>query len=144
MTASLRVSAVGEKAELCRPCVDCGQITGSFCDRDCLARDTVPSETWLDGQITPLCTSCGEKHDETCHFCRGVHWCRPPAWTTVKASAVDRACDEAEDDYDVQGARADRLAQEQRWRAYFELRGWAIPDCMSQWIQSLPKKYRDM
>ena len=54
--------------ELARPCVDCGVLTGCYCDF-CYAMDRLPSETWAPGQATPLCTSCDRKHDK-CHFCR--------------------------------------------------------------------------
>ena len=61
---------------LSRACVDCGLITGSFCDY-CLAADRIPEEKWEPGQCTPLCTKCDTKNDGICHFCRGVAWVAP-------------------------------------------------------------------
>ena len=61
-----------------RPCVDCGQVTGCWCDF-CWAAERVPSEVWRPRQQTPLCTACDRRH-ERCHFCRGVHMARPFAW----------------------------------------------------------------
>ena len=49
-----------------RPCVDCGQRTGSWCD--CCENDVVFG--------TPLCTDC-EKRSVVCHGCRGQQWCTP-------------------------------------------------------------------
>ena len=77
--ASITALAHGDISDLCRPCVDCGQITGRFCDglvNDCFAAFWVPSEQWQEGQRTPLCGPCENTH-EACHFCRGVHSCRP-------------------------------------------------------------------
>ena len=73
--AEMEIIAHSEIEILCRPCVDCGQKTGCYCD-NCKAKDRVPSEKWADNQQTPLCTECDRKYDE-CHFCRGLHWCRP-------------------------------------------------------------------
>jgi len=39
-----------------RPCVDCGRVTGCFCDW-CYARDSMPREQWMERQKTPLCTT---------------------------------------------------------------------------------------
>ena len=69
---------------LIRPCVDCGQRTGCWCDTGtgrgvCLARTKVPAETWGARQATPLCTSCDARFG-ACHFCRGVALTRPFAW----------------------------------------------------------------
>ena len=74
----LEVTAWGDYEMLCRPCVDCGQFTGMFCDI-CRAADRIPDETWAPGQMTPLCSTCDRQHGR-CNFCRGVKWCRPPAW----------------------------------------------------------------
>ena len=80
MTVPFDVLAFGEPEDFSRPCVDCGRITGSFCDgkfgRPCFAAERVPSEKWVDGQRTPLCTACDREKD-ICHFCRRVSWCRP-------------------------------------------------------------------
>ena len=72
----MQVLATGSEEMLNRPCVDCGLITGRFCDY-CLASDRMPGEVWAAGQMTPLCSYCDNKHD-ACHFCRGQTWCTPP------------------------------------------------------------------
>ena len=72
----MQVLAVGDMEMLCRPCVDCGLKTGSYCDF-CRAADRVPNEQWASGQMTPLCTRCDGIHGK-CHFCRGLVWCAPP------------------------------------------------------------------
>ena len=70
--------------------MNCGEMTGRFCDGDellggspCLARDHIPSETWLPGQRTPFCGNCEDKLMR-CRFCRRirgrlVQGCTPPA-----------------------------------------------------------------
>ena len=78
----MEVYAFGTPNELCRPCIDCGRYTGSFCDgvgRDCMAAERIPSETWVSGQATPLCSLC-DVQKGACHMCRGVHLCRPFAF----------------------------------------------------------------
>ena len=82
------------------PCVDCGLITGNFCDGapsvgydQCFASDRVPREYTIEaghgGLRTPLCTYC-ETCFEFCRFCRGVKGCTPPArhnhWSGIPAS----------------------------------------------------------
>ena len=78
---------------LTRPCVDCGLLTGTFCDGDetgtlgrdgfiCLARNRLPSgdavhREWNPGQRTPLCSKC-DKERGNCHFCLGTSWVQPP------------------------------------------------------------------
>ena len=61
-----------------RPCVDCGRITGSFCDF-CNGAERLPQEKWNENQGTPLCGDCDDKRG-CCHFCEGKSWCRPPSW----------------------------------------------------------------
>ena len=39
----LEVMAMGTEDEMFRPCVDCGQVTGRFCDY-CYAKDRMPTE----------------------------------------------------------------------------------------------------
>ena len=83
--ASMETLAFGDISDLCRPCVDCGRFTGRFCDGvadNCFAAIRVPSEKWCNGQRTPLCGPCENKFD-MCHFCRGVHMCRPFAFGKV-------------------------------------------------------------
>ena len=76
--AVLQALAWGTPNTLTRACVDCGLITGNFCD-SCLAADRVPSEKWEPNQATPLCTFCDDRFF-SCHFCRGVQWAQPPPW----------------------------------------------------------------
>ncbi len=64
-----------------RPCVDCGLMTGNFCETFqcpwlCFAENWIPSEDWGESQRTPFCTHCETKFTG-CHFCRGVAWCTP-------------------------------------------------------------------
>ena len=73
----LECLATGTPEMLTRPCVDCGLITGRFCDW-CQAAHRCPDEVWSEGQLTPLCSLCDNYWDE-CHFCRGLAWCRPAA-----------------------------------------------------------------
>ena len=72
----MEVLAWGSEEQLLRPCVDCGLITGRFCDY-CLAETRVPSEEWVADQHTPLCSRCDWKHG-MCHYCRGCLWVTPP------------------------------------------------------------------
>ena len=72
----MEVYAAGTVEELVRPCVDCGRLTGNYCD-SCFAVDRLPSETWVQGQRTPLCTICDRQRD-ICHFCLGRSWVTPP------------------------------------------------------------------
>ena len=73
--AALQAHAVGSLEVLARPCVDCGLITGSFCDK-CLAVSRMPEEVWAEGQHTPLCNDCDDRH-RRCHYCRHQVWCAP-------------------------------------------------------------------
>ena len=57
------------------PCVDCGRITGCFCDY-CWAIDRIPKGHWFPWQRTPLCTSCNERWN-ACRFCREIPSCTP-------------------------------------------------------------------
>ena len=65
----MEIICVSDQETLCRPCVDCGQKTGRFCDY-CYAADRKPDERWAPNQMTPLCSRCDNTHD-MCHFCRG-------------------------------------------------------------------------
>ena len=78
MSSKMEVLCFGSLEQLNRPCVDCGQWTGRFCDY-CYAVDRLPSEQWADGQLTPLCSACDNARD-SCHYCRGVQWCSPFPW----------------------------------------------------------------
>ena len=78
----MEVLAYGEESDLLRACADYGQVTGRFCEmpgRDCMAVMWIPSECWLQGQRTPLCSSCDWRLG-ACHFCRKVCWATPPMW----------------------------------------------------------------
>ncbi len=78
----VQVLAAGDEDDLLRPCVDCGLITGNFCETPlqrghdewqggvCLAESRVPSEKWVKDQRTPLCYKC-ESNLGACRFCRG-------------------------------------------------------------------------
>ena len=72
----LGILAAGDMDTLNRPCVDCGLITGCFCD-DCYAKDRDPDARWAKNQHTPLCTHC-DRQFGACHYCRGMHWAPPP------------------------------------------------------------------
>ena len=72
---TLQAYAVGSPGLLTRPCVDCGLITGCYCDL-CFAEDRMPDEAWVEAQLTPLCTKCDGVHG-MCHYCRGDAWCAP-------------------------------------------------------------------
>ena len=70
------------------PCVDCGLLTGNFCDGgvsvaydQCFAAERVPHDFAKNAgtgkQRTPLCCYC-ETLQSFCRFCRGVVSCTPP------------------------------------------------------------------
>ena len=81
---------VGDADQLLQPCVDCGRVTGNFCETtlqqghalwqggSCFVADHVRGSDWAPNQRTPLCTECEERHG-ACRFCRKVHSCTPPA-----------------------------------------------------------------
>jgi hypothetical protein len=69
------------------PCVDCGLMTGNFCDGGisvdfdhCFAAERVPKDYANIGgvgmQRTPLCSYC-ETRWNFCRFCRKVKGCTP-------------------------------------------------------------------
>ena len=74
---TMEIVAYGTVEMLTRPCVDCGRITGCFCDH-CFAQDRIADEQWAENQRTPLCTACDREFDK-CHFCRRQLWARRPA-----------------------------------------------------------------
>ena len=74
----MEVLCAGDEKDLNRPCVDCGLITGRYCDY-CLAATRIPTETWIQNQHTPLCSKCDNKYGK-CHFCRGQSWATRPPW----------------------------------------------------------------
>ena len=83
------------------PCVDCGLMTGNFCDGGmsvaydkCFAAERVPRDFNMRGSMrTPLCSYCESFHD-VCRFCRGVYSCTPPErkkhWSGVPQSESRR------------------------------------------------------
>ena len=69
------------------PCVDCGLLTGNFCDGSrsvgydrCFAGDRVPKDyanaSGFGNQRTPLCSYC-ETLSNYCRFCRAIPSCTP-------------------------------------------------------------------
>jgi hypothetical protein len=100
---SMNVLSQGTPEELCRPCADCGLFTGRFCDGEefeasgkcCFAAERIPSEIWVVGQRTPLCSECDWKHGK-CRFCRGIitcaffpHRCASDVHTEIKSLKAD-------------------------------------------------------
>ena len=80
---TLEVFAAGSVEDLPKPCVECGLVTGNFCDElelktgfKCLAEKRIPALSWVKGQRTPFCTGC-ERKLGSCYFCRGVPSCTP-------------------------------------------------------------------
>jgi hypothetical protein len=78
-SSTLVVKAFGDEETLCRPYVDNGLFTGSFCEFECTAAGRIPSELWEIGQLTPHCTRCDHMFG-ACHFCRGISMATPPTW----------------------------------------------------------------
>jgi hypothetical protein len=82
----LSATSFGTKESLVKPCVDCGLLTGCFCDgeefessgKPCFAEVHHPfsGEQWQPGQRTPLCSKCDAKFGK-CHYCRKVPFCMP-------------------------------------------------------------------
>ena len=64
----MEVVTTGDVNMLCRPCIDCGLYTGRRCDY-CLAEERLPNETWVEGQGTPLCSHCENKHMDAWFWC---------------------------------------------------------------------------
>jgi hypothetical protein len=101
MTARLNVScSFPPEAPTSFPCVDCGLLTGNFCDgsphsvgyNGCFSVKRVPKDypsEMYGGMYTPLCTYC-ETRFGYCRFCRGVASCTPPNrnhhWSGVSGS----------------------------------------------------------
>ena len=105
MRGALEFLCFGEAENLIRPCVDCGLVTGRFCDGprgetgpQCYAAYRVPTESWEPKQRTPFCLRCEELQQQRhgtwgmCHFCRGVNWCTPPPRERSCASLDQQAC----------------------------------------------------
>ena len=71
--------AMQRAREASRPCVDCGLLTGCFCDF-CYIAERYPCPEQDRLRHTPLCTRCDRENDDGCHYCRRVQWCTPPTW----------------------------------------------------------------
>ncbi len=73
----MEIFAMAEEVEMLnRPCVECGKITGNFCEGlsgargdPCTAARRMPSQIWADGQRVPMCSTC-EDQLKFCKFCR--------------------------------------------------------------------------
>ena len=77
----LHIIAWGVEGQLLNaPCVDCGRITGSWCNEKCLAANRMPNDHWSPGQATPFCTVCDARSPDRCHYCKGLAWCTPQRW----------------------------------------------------------------
>ena len=86
----LDVLCFGTEEQLLQPCVNCGLITGNFCETQrqrghdlwqggyCFVADHLRGSDWAPYQRTPLCTKCENLYG-SCRFCRKVHGCTPPA-----------------------------------------------------------------
>ena len=90
------IQAIGDPMMLFRPCIDCGQFTGRFCDGRappghlgtqafcCFAQDRMPDEVWAESQLTPFCSACEKRH-QVCHRCRRTPWRCRPCWMPTRA-----------------------------------------------------------
>ena len=87
---TMEIMAFGTDEQIfIRPCVDCGQITGCFCDHR-FAKDRIDDEKWAENQRTSLCTACDQSFN-MCHFCRRLLWARQPAWPCARVSVGQTA-----------------------------------------------------
>ena len=78
--------------KLIRPCVDCGLITGNFCDgilAECYAQERIPGEVWCVNQRTPFCAKCEAKRP-ACRFCLRIASCTPPETNVYKGDDVTK------------------------------------------------------
>ena len=86
---NLKVEACGQPEDFISPCVDCGHVTGSWCDKgttdqNCYLRTYLhpmqfAKAAYPADKNTPLCTSCDSRFN-MCPFCRGVPSATPEAW----------------------------------------------------------------
>ena len=90
-----KVGRDGKIVSLLRPCVDCGLVTGSFCESSCFAEDWLGSkhEDWNDNQSTPRCTACDARYKH-CHFCLGKAWVTPEPHHSLKTPTSELHMDE--------------------------------------------------
>ena len=118
------------------PCVDCGLMTGNFCDGSpssvgydrCFTADRVPKDfpPEVYGQMrTPLCSYC-ETCFGYCRFCCGVSGCTPPNrtchWSGVP-QALSRDFTEERAQLEIQRELADlvdKRRQEARDTSQFQ------------------------
>ena len=79
----------GNIVSLIRPCVDCGLLTGNWCEASCFAEDWLGSklEDWNDSQMTPHCSFCEKKY-QFCHFCLRKDWVTPDTHRRVNGVRV--------------------------------------------------------
>ena len=93
-----KIGRDGKNVPLLRHCVDCGLVTGSFCDGrigPCFAEDWLGSkhEDWNDNQFTPHCSACDARY-KYCHFCLGKDWAMPEPHHSVKIPTSESRVDE--------------------------------------------------
>ena len=70
-------------------CVDCGMLTGCWCNERCHLRDRTPGKEKYHNQLTPYCTRCDKANPDKCHFCRKQQWCTPPPWRKIALPPKD-------------------------------------------------------
>ena len=107
-----KIGRDGKIVPLLRPCVDCGFVSGSFCDGrivPCFAEDWLGSkhEDWSDNQFTPHCTACDARY-KYCHFYLGKDWVTPEPHYSVKTPTSELRMDEV-----LQQDAAARMAMSQ-------------------------------
>ena len=80
------------------PCVDCGRVTGGWCDGVMIAEGELvacSAAHWMSGfalgswRGTPLCSTC-DAHVGICYFCRGQSWATPPKKTMSRVMSMRR------------------------------------------------------
>ena len=118
------------------PCVDCGLMTGNFCDGGpalnyedrCYAnqRDPHGYPFPMSTRRTPLCTYC-ETSLNYCRYCRGVSSCTPPPtqvhWSGTR-NAMARKSEEASAVVPAPGgSRQTQATTDQTTQTDDELRG---------------------
>ena len=86
-----KVDRDGKIVSLIRPCVDCGLLTGNFCEADCFAEYWLGSklEDWNDNQFTSQCSACEQRY-KCCHFCLGKAWATPEPHRRVNGRVARR------------------------------------------------------
>ena len=77
-----------QQPSLIRPCVDCGLVTGNFCDGinvQCSAEARGLAEKWCRNQRTQFCSHCEAKRP-ACRFCLKITSCTPPLTNVYKGN----------------------------------------------------------